>query len=43
MKKVLIFGSFDSLHKGHLNLFKQARKHGDKLIAVVARDETIKK
>jgi len=43
MKKILVFGSFDGLHKGHLNLFKQARKHGDKLIAVIARDSTIKK
>jgi FAD synthetase len=43
MKKILIFGSFDILHKGHLNLFKQAREHGGKLIAVIARDETIKK
>ena len=42
MKKILIFGSFDGLHKGHLNLFKQAKKHGDKLIAVIARDKTIK-
>lgn len=42
MKKVLVFGSFDFLHKGHLKLFEQARKHGDKLIAVVARDSTIK-
>ena len=43
MKKILIFGTFDILHKGHLNLFKQARKHGDILIAVIARDKTIKK
>ncbi len=42
MKKILIFGSFDGLHKGHLNLFKQTRKHGDILIAVIARDKTIK-
>ncbi len=42
MKKVLVFGSFDMLHKGHLDFFRQARKHGDKLIAVVARDRTIK-
>ncbi|MBW2993543.1 adenylyltransferase/cytidyltransferase family protein [Candidatus Woesearchaeota archaeon] len=43
MKKILIFGSFDRIHKGHLNLFKQARKQGDMLIAVIARDSTIKK
>jgi len=40
--KVLVFGTFDILHKGHLNFFKQAREHGDYLIAVVARDRTVK-
>jgi FAD synthetase len=42
-KKVLIFGTFDGLHKGHLNLFSQAKKHGDYLVVVVARDLTVKK
>lgn len=42
-KKVLVFGTFDGLHKGHLNLFLQAKKHGDYLIVVVARDATVKK
>ena len=39
----MIFGTFDILHKGHLNLFDQARKHGDFLIAVIARDRTVVK
>lgn len=43
MRKILVFGAFDGLHLGHLNLFKQAKKHGDYLIVVVARDATIKK
>lgn len=38
----MIFGTFDIVHHGHLNLFKQARKYGDKLIAVVARDKRVK-
>lgn len=42
-KKVLVFGAFDGLHKGHLHMLKQARKYGDYLVAVVARDATIKK
>lgn len=42
-KKVLVFGTFDGLHKGHLHLFKQARKHGDYLVVIVARDATVKK
>lgn len=43
MKKVLIFGTFDGLHLGHLNFFEQAKEYGDCLIAVVARDKTVKK
>ncbi|MBW2982037.1 adenylyltransferase/cytidyltransferase family protein [Candidatus Woesearchaeota archaeon] len=39
----MVFGTFDILHKGHLNFFKQAKKHGDYLIAVVGRDKTVKK
>tara|TARA_B100000315_G_C14071504_1_gene360773 strand:+ start:54 stop:500 length:447 start_codon:yes stop_codon:yes gene_type:complete len=42
MKKVLILGTFDTLHPGHLSLFRQAREHGDYLTVVIARDETIK-
>jgi len=38
----MVFGTFDILHKGHLNFFKQARKYGDYLIAVIARDKTVK-
>ncbi|MBW2995922.1 adenylyltransferase/cytidyltransferase family protein [Candidatus Woesearchaeota archaeon] len=41
--KVMVFGTFDILHKGHLSYFKQARKYGDFLIAVIARDKTVKK
>jgi len=41
MKTVMVFGTFDLLHLGHLALFKQARKKGDYLIAVVARDKTV--
>lgn len=43
MKKVLVFGTFDGLHEGHLDLFKQAREFGDYLIAVVGRDSTVLK
>lgn len=42
MKTVMIFGTFDIVHHGHLNLFTQARKYGDKLVAVVARDARVK-
>lgn len=43
MKKVLVFGTFDGLHAGHINLFSQAKKKGDYIVVVVARDITVKK
>jgi len=42
-KKVLVFGTFDGLHAGHMNLFRQAKKHGEYLVIVVSRDATVKK
>ncbi len=39
----MVFGTFDILHPGHLDYFKQARKLGDYLIVVVARDKTSEK
>lgn len=39
----MVFGTFDLLHEGHLHLFKEAKKYGDFLIAVVARDVSVKK
>lgn len=41
MKKVIVFGTFDIIHAGHLDLFRQAREYGDFLIVVVARDLTV--
>ncbi|EKD56754.1 MAG: hypothetical protein ACD_58C00103G0003 [uncultured bacterium] len=43
MKTVMIFGTFDKLHPGHINFITQAKKYGDYLVLVLARDETIKK
>ena len=40
--KVLIFGTFDILHQGHVHMFDQARKYGNYLIAIIARDKTLK-
>lgn len=42
MRKVLAFGCFDILHMGHYTYLKNAKKLGDKLIVVVARDSTIR-
>lgn len=41
MRKVLVFGTFDRLHEGHVRFLEQARRHGDFLIAVVTRDENV--
>jgi len=41
MAKVLVFGTFDSLHQGHFSFFKQAKKYGDYLVVIVARDKTV--
>lgn len=43
MIKVLVFGTFDGLHEGHKDFFRQAKEQGDYLIVVVGRDSTIQK
>lgn len=39
---VMVFGTFDYLHAGHENLFTQARELGSEIIAVIAKDKTVK-
>ena len=41
--KIMIFGTFDGLHRGHINFFKQAKKLSQKsfLIASIARDKNV--
>jgi len=41
-KKILIFGTFDGIHEGHLFFIKEAKKQGDSLVAIVARDSMVK-
>jgi FAD synthetase len=41
MKKVLVFGVFDGIHNGHRKFLKQAKKLGDELVVVLARDEVV--
>ncbi|MEN9558386.1 MAG: hypothetical protein RL141_755 [Candidatus Parcubacteria bacterium] len=38
---VLVTGTFDGLHPGHEDLFRQAKALGDRLVVVVARDKTV--
>lgn len=42
MTKVMAFGSFDQLHPGHMYFLLEAKKLGDELIVVLAREETIR-
>jgi FAD synthetase len=42
MKRVLVFGTFDVLHPGHIYFLRQAKRKGDWLIASVARDEYVR-
>lgn len=41
MKKVIVFGTFDLIHPGHVHLLKEAKEYGDFLVVVVARDSTV--
>lgn len=43
MRKVLVAGSFELLHAGHLHFLKEAKAAGDFLVAVVATDDGIRK
>ena len=43
MKKVMCAGTFDIVHKGHIYFLEQAKKFGDYLVVVVARDSTSEK
>lgn len=39
MKKVITYGTFDLIHKGHINLLRRARDMGDYLIVALSTDE----
>ncbi len=40
-KTVLAFGSFDIVHPGHLSYLEKAKRLGDRLVVIVARDSSI--
>ena len=37
------FGTFDGIHPGHLDFFRQLRQVGDEIYIIVARDENVEK
>jgi len=39
---VAVSGGFDPLHIGHVRMFKEARKHGDKLVVILNNDHWLK-
>ncbi|MBI3033853.1 adenylyltransferase/cytidyltransferase family protein [Candidatus Woesearchaeota archaeon] len=41
MKKVMCFGTFDGVHKGHEFYLNEAKRHGNYLTVVVALDSTV--
>ena len=43
--KIMVFGTFDGLHQGHVDFFRQAKKLSKKsfLIASIARDKNVYK
>lgn len=43
MQKVLAFGTFDILHPGHSHALEAAKKLGDHLTVIIARDATVLK
>jgi glycerol-3-phosphate cytidylyltransferase len=38
MKRVITYGTFDLLHRGHINLLKRAREMGDHLVVGLSSD-----
>jgi len=42
MKKVLVGGSFDMLHPGHIELFEKAKSYGDYLVVMLTSDDRIR-
>ncbi len=41
--KVMTTGVFDLLHPGHVHMLEEAKKLGDELVVVIARDESVTK
>lgn len=42
-RTVTIFGTFDGIHDGHLAFIREAKNSGDRLVAIIARDQVVEK
>ncbi|MDK2795433.1 MAG: synthetase [Archaeoglobaceae archaeon] len=42
MKRVVATGTFEIIHPGHIRFLKEAKKLGDELIVIVAREKNVK-
>ncbi len=42
MKRVVATGTFDIIHPGHITFLEEAKKLGDELIVIVAREKNVK-
>ncbi len=40
-KRVLVFGTFDGLHPGHVFFLRKSKAKGDELVVAVARDKHV--
>ncbi len=39
MKKVITYGTFDLIHRGHINILKRAKALGDHLVVALSTEE----
>ena len=41
MTRIAVFGTFDIFHPGHISFLQQAKRQGDYLLVIVARDHHV--
>lgn len=42
-RRILVFGTFDLLHPGHVSFLRQAKRRGHELVVAVARDANVRR
>lgn len=40
-RTVMAFGTFDTLHYGHVSYLNAAKRYGDRLVVIIARDKSV--